>query len=132
MYVMVWRGSEHDFVGDSCEINTWVMLKAGNLQWELCFRIYCHVSGVPWLIETGSGLYDWYINTFFYNLSYSQPIIALANLPTSQMTETCYPFPGNRFMTETITSNHYEVFLPFLVQWPWTTDPPELEPILKF
>jgi hypothetical protein len=32
--------------------------------------------------------------------------------------------------TETITSNHYEVFLPFLVQSPWTADSPELDPIL--
>jgi hypothetical protein len=34
--------------------------------------------------------------------------------------------------TETITSNHYEVFLPFLVQSPWTADSPELDPILQF
>jgi hypothetical protein len=33
--------------------------------------------------------------------------------------------------SETITSNHYEVFLPFLVQSPWTADPPELDPILQ-
>jgi hypothetical protein len=34
--------------------------------------------------------------------------------------------------TETITSNHHEVFLPFLVQSPWTADSPELDPILQF
>jgi hypothetical protein len=34
--------------------------------------------------------------------------------------------------TETITSNHYEVFLPFLVQSPWTADSPELDPIFQF
>jgi hypothetical protein len=34
--------------------------------------------------------------------------------------------------TETITSNHYEVFWPFLVQSPWTADSPELDSILQF
>jgi hypothetical protein len=34
--------------------------------------------------------------------------------------------------TETTTSNHYEVFLPFLAQLPWTADSPELDPILQF
>jgi hypothetical protein len=38
---------------------------------------------------------------------------AIANLPTSQITKTCYPVPGNVFITGTITSDHYEVFLPF-------------------
>jgi hypothetical protein len=33
-----------------------------------------------------------------------------------------YPFPGNGFITGTVTSNHYEVFLPFLVQSPRTAD----------
>jgi hypothetical protein len=34
--------------------------------------------------------------------------------------------------TGTITSNHYEVFVPFLVQSPWTADSPELDPIIQF
>jgi hypothetical protein len=34
--------------------------------------------------------------------------------------------------TGTITSNHHEVFLPFLVQSPWTVDSPELDSILQF
>jgi hypothetical protein len=34
--------------------------------------------------------------------------------------------------TEIITWNHYEVFLPFLVQSPWNANPPELDPILQF
>jgi hypothetical protein len=34
--------------------------------------------------------------------------------------------------TETVTSNHYEVFLPFPVQSPWTGDSPELRPIPQF
>jgi hypothetical protein len=32
--------------------------------------------------------------------------------------------------TETITSNHHGVFLPFLIQSPWNTDIPELDPVL--
>jgi hypothetical protein len=40
---------------------------------------------------------------------------------------TRYPFPDNGF----ITSNHYEVFLPVLVQSPWNADPPEFDPILQ-
>jgi hypothetical protein len=35
-------------------------------------------------------------------------------MPTTQITRTRYPFPGNGFITGTITPNHYEVFLPFL------------------
>jgi hypothetical protein len=57
---------------------------------------------------------------------------ATANLPTSQITRTRYPFPGNGFISGTITSNHYEVFLSFLAQSPWTADPPELDPIFQF
>jgi hypothetical protein len=34
-------------------------------------------------------------------------------VPTSQITRARYPFPGNGFSTGTMTSNHYEVFLPF-------------------
>jgi hypothetical protein len=34
--------------------------------------------------------------------------------------------------TETGTSNHYEVFWPFLVQSAWTADSPELDSILQF
>jgi hypothetical protein len=34
--------------------------------------------------------------------------------------------------TETITSNHYEVFLPFLVQSFLNADPPELDQIIHF
>jgi hypothetical protein len=33
-----------------------------------------------------------------------------------------YPCSVNGFITGTITSNHYEVFLPFLVHSPWTAD----------
>jgi hypothetical protein len=34
--------------------------------------------------------------------------------------------------TEAITTNHYEIFLPFHVQSPWIADSPELNPILQF
>jgi hypothetical protein len=48
---------------------------------------------------------------------------AIANLPTSQITRTRCPFPGNGFITGTVTSNHYEVFyrfsqLPIPKTWP--------------
>jgi hypothetical protein len=33
---------------------------------------------------------------------------------------------------ETITSNHYEDFLPFILQSPWNADSPELDPVLQF
>jgi hypothetical protein len=34
--------------------------------------------------------------------------------------------------TKTVTSNHYEGFLPFLIQSAWTADSLELDPILQF
>jgi hypothetical protein len=34
--------------------------------------------------------------------------------------------------TVTIISNNCKVFLPFLVQSPWTADSPELDPVLEF
>jgi hypothetical protein len=65
------------------------------------------------------------------SLSYSQSVYsAAANLLTSQITRTRCPFPGNRFMTGTVTLNHYDVFLPSVVQSPWTADPPEVS--IKF
>jgi hypothetical protein len=56
---------------------------------------------------------------------------AIVNLLTSQITRTRYPFPGNGFLTRTITSNHYEVFS-FLVEPPWNPYPPDRDPILQF
>jgi hypothetical protein len=35
-------------------------------------------------------------------------------------------------MTGIMTSNHYEVFLSFLVQSPWTAQSPELDPLRYF
>jgi hypothetical protein len=40
---------------------------------------YCHVSGVPWLIITGSGLDDWIYWYFYYNYTYLQSIITAHN-----------------------------------------------------
>jgi hypothetical protein len=49
-------------------------------------RIYCHVSGVPWLIITGSrlDLLVLLLQSFLITINYS----AVANLPTSQITRT--------------------------------------------
>jgi hypothetical protein len=54
-----------------------------------------------------------FINTLLYNLSITINYSTIANLPLSQITRTCYPFPDNGFITGTITSNQYEVFLSF-------------------
>jgi hypothetical protein len=72
-----------------------------------------------------------FIDTFIYNLCYSQLITALPLIYSLHKSLGYYPFPGNGFITDSITSNHYEVFLPFLVQSPWTA-PPELDPVLQF
>jgi hypothetical protein len=65
-----------------------------------------------------------FIDTYFIHNQYS----ATANPPTSQITGPHCPLPGNGFITGTITTNHYEVFLPFLVQSPWSGGPAELDP----
>jgi hypothetical protein len=67
-----------------------------------------------WPIIAGSGFDDWiykhlHLQSLLITINYS----AIANVPTSQITRAHYPFPGNRFITGPITSNHYEVFLPF-------------------
>jgi hypothetical protein len=95
--------------------------------------LYCYVFEVPWLIIIGSGLDDWIywhlrLQFLFITISYS----AITNLNTSQVSTTRCRFPGNGFIRGTIISNHYEVFLSFLVQSHWTADPPELDPILQF
>jgi hypothetical protein len=66
------------------------------------------VSGAPWLIITGSGLdYRIYWQLLLQCLIFTINYSAIANLPTTQITRTRYPFPGNGFITGTITSNHY-------------------------
>jgi hypothetical protein len=73
------------------------------------------------------GFIDTLHNQLVLTINYS----AIANLSISQITRTRYPFPGNGFITGTITSNHYKVLLPFLVQSPRNADPTELGPILQ-
>jgi hypothetical protein len=73
-----------------------------------------------------------FIHTSLQSLLFTINYSAIAYLATSQITRTRYPCPGNGFITGTIDSNHYEVFLPFLVQSPWNADPPELDAIPKF
>jgi hypothetical protein len=63
------------------------------------------------------------------SLSFTINYSATANLPTSQITRARCLFPGNGFITGSITSDRYEV-LPFLVQSPWHANPPELGPVL--
>jgi hypothetical protein len=100
---------------------------------DVRFYKYCQESGVPWRIITGSGLDDWiYWHILLQFLLFTIIYIATANLPISQVTRKRYPFPDNGFITGTITWNHYEIFLPFLVQSLRNADPPELDPILQF
>jgi hypothetical protein len=73
-----------------------------------CFSVdayrYCHMSGVPWWIITGSVLDDWiYWDLLLQSLVFTINYSIAATLPTSQITRTRYPFPGNRFITGTIT-----------------------------
>jgi hypothetical protein len=73
------------------------------------------------------------------SLNYNQ-YSAIADLHTFQFTvahAVGFSVSTSRLLatdlnTETIISNRYEVFLPFLVQSPWTVDSPELDPILQF
>jgi hypothetical protein len=97
------------------------------------FHRYCYVFGIPWQIIMDSGLDNliyWHLllKSLLFTINYS----ATANLRASQITRTCYPFPGNGFITGTFTSNHHVVFLSFLVQSPWNADPPDLDPVLQF
>jgi hypothetical protein len=46
--------------------------------------------------------------------------------------ELAIRFLATDLNTGTISSNHNEVFLPFLVQSPWTADSPERDPIFQF
>jgi hypothetical protein len=101
---------------------------------------YCHVSGVPRRIITGSRLDDWiYWQLLQINLNYSRysAIADLHNLLFTVIYALGFSVSTSRILAtdlniETITSNHYEVFLPFLVHSPSTADSPELEPILQF
>jgi hypothetical protein len=76
-----------------------------------------------------------------YNLSFNyNQYRVIADVHTFQLTFAYalgLPVSTSRLLVtdlniETITSNHYKVFLPFLTQSPWNADPPELDPILQF
>jgi hypothetical protein len=110
-------------------INYWRYVPTKEIWW---LSLQCHLSGVPWLVITGSGLNYWNYWHLLQSLLITINFSATANLPTLQITRTRCPFPGNGFITGTITSNHYEVFLPFLVQSPWTAEIPEFDPIFQF
>jgi hypothetical protein len=72
-----------------------------------------------------------FVNNFVYNLSSSQSIIVLSLIYQLHKSLGHYPFPGNGFITGTVTSNHHEV-LAFLDHSPWNADPLELDPVLQF
>jgi hypothetical protein len=46
---------------------------------RFCVRVYCHVSGIPWLIITGSGLDDWIYWHFLF-----QALLITINYNSSQ------------------------------------------------
>jgi hypothetical protein len=76
-------------------------------------------SRVRGSVTNNNGFWIGFIDNFalqsrLFTINYS----ATADLPTSQIARTHYPFPGNGFIIGTITSNHYKVFLSFLVQSP--------------
>jgi hypothetical protein len=73
-----------------------------------------------------------FVDTFFYNLSYSQSIIALPLIyPLHKSLGHAIRFLATIY-PRAITSNHHEVLLSFLVQLPWTAEPPGLDPIPQF
>jgi hypothetical protein len=67
-------------------------------------RKYCHVSGVPWRIVTGCGLDDWIYWCLLctISLNYNQYNV-IADLLTSQITRTYYPFLGKGFITQKLS-----------------------------
>jgi hypothetical protein len=79
--------------------------------------------------------------TFFVqslSLNYNQySAIAIYTIQFTGTNALGFPVSTSRILetdlnTDTITSNHYEVFLPSLIQSPWTADSPEHDPILQF
>jgi hypothetical protein len=90
---------------------------------------------------TGSRADDWiyWHIGYFLSLNYNQNSV-IADLHPSQFAVVHalgFSVFTSRLLatdlnTETSTSNHNKVFLPFLVQSSWTADSPELDPILQF
>jgi hypothetical protein len=102
---------------------------------------YCHVSGVPWRIITGSGLDDWIywrlLCTLSLNRNQYSTIADVHNFQFTVAQALQFAVSTSRILatnlkTGTITSNRYEVFSSFLIQSPWTADSPELDQILEF
>jgi hypothetical protein len=100
---------------------------------------FCHVSLVLWLIIMGSGSVDsiyWHLLCTF-SLNCKQYSV-IADLHTFQFTiahalgfsVSTSHILATDLNTGTVTSNHYEVFLQFLIQSPWTAGSPELDQIL--
>jgi hypothetical protein len=93
-------------------------------------------TGDGWRIITGSGSDDWIYWCFFtITLSYNQ-YSAIGVLHTFHFTAAHalgFSVSTSRILatelhTGIITSNHYEVFMSFLLQSPWTADSPILSP----
>jgi hypothetical protein len=89
----------------------------------------------------GSGLDDWIYWRLLCTVSlhYNQ-YSAIADLHNFQFTVAHaigFSVSTSRIRatgldTGTITSNHYEVFLPFFIPSSWTDDSPELDPVQSF
>jgi hypothetical protein len=83
-------------------------------------------------MTTGSGLDDWIywrlLCTVFLKYNQYSPIADLHTFRFTVVYELGFSVSNSRILatdlnTATITSNHYEVFLSFLLQSPWTADP---------
>jgi hypothetical protein len=64
------------------------------------FYIYCNVSGVPWLIITGSGLDHWIYRHFYYNCNQLQSMTA----HNRWLSKTrCIPYSTTSVFSSTMT-----------------------------
>jgi hypothetical protein len=75
-------------------------------------RLYCHVSGVPWPIITGSGLDDWIYWRLLYKFSWSQSIIIAHNKW----------LPKTRSILAGLRLSSLLVFLLLRLTWLWFTN----------
>jgi hypothetical protein len=92
---------------------------------------YCQVLRVHVTKIMGSSLDDWIYWFLLCTVSLNyKPYSSIADLHTFQFTVAHalgFSVSTSRILetdlnTDTITSNHYEVFSPFLIKTPWTTD----------
>jgi hypothetical protein len=108
--------------------------------YELLKNNFNILSRIRGSVINNNGFRIGFIDPSLYKLSlnYNQDS-GIADLHTFQFTVvqaqgfsvSTSPTLATDLNTETITSNHSEVFMPFLVQSPWNADPPELDPILS-